>query len=114
MREANVVSKLEHISMHGIECTCKKQWYTTATLGLVILGLMIFVLTNSRKLKLFRGHMFLNAVEIMLSISDTQYYVPVKLCRTVESIHLFKITGRLTPEQIILKRKILWNIIEID
>ena len=30
------------------------------------------------------------------------------------SIHLFKITGKLTPEQITLKRKLLWDIIKID
>ena len=75
---------------------------------------MIFVIMNVRKLKLLSGHMFSNAVKIMLFISDTQYYVPVKLQRTVGSIHLFKITGKLTPEQITLKRKLLWDIIEID
>ena len=75
---------------------------------------MIFIMTNIRKIKLFRGHMFSNAVKIMLFISDTQYYVPVKLCRTVGGIHLLKITGKLTPEQITLKRKLLWDIIKID
>ena len=30
--------------------------------------------------------------------SDAQYYVPVKLCRAAGSIHLFKITGKLTAE----------------
>ena len=39
----------------------------------------------------------------MLSISDTQYYVSIKLCRTAGSIHLFKITGTLTPENVKLK-----------
>ena len=92
---------------------CKIQWYTIVTLGLVILGLMIFVITNVRKLKLLRGHTFPNTVKIMLFILDTQYYVPVKLCRTTGSIHLFKITGKLTPEQITLKRKLLWDIIVI-
>ena len=81
------------------------QWYTIVTLELVILGLRIFVIVNIRKLKLFRGHMFSNAVKIMMLILDTQYYVPVKLCRTVGSIHLFKLTGKLTLEQITLKRK---------
>ena len=43
----------------------------------------------------------------MLIISDAQYYVPVKLCRTTGSIHLFKPTGKLTPEHIKLKGNIL-------
>ena len=50
----------------------------------------------------------------MLFISDAQYYIPVKLCRTAGSIHLFKITGKLTPEYTELKRNIIWDIIEID
>ena len=50
----------------------------------------------------------------MLFISDAQYYVPVKLSRTAGSIHLFKITGKLTPEHVKLKRNILWDVIELD
>ena len=69
-------------------------------LSLSILGIVIFIILYARKLKLFRGQLFINAVKIMLFISDDQYYVPVKLCRTVGSIHLFKITGKLTPEHV--------------
>ena len=50
----------------------------------------------------------------MLLLSDAQIYVPVKLCRTAGSIHLFKITGKLIPEHVKLRRKILWNVMEID
>ena len=38
-----------------------------------------FIVINVRKLKLFRGHLFSNAVKVMLFISDGQYYIPVKL-----------------------------------
>ena len=100
--------KKEHVSiMHDIECTCKIQWYTIFMLSLSILGLIAFIILNARKLKLFRGHLFSNAVKIMLFISDALYYVLVKLCKTTGSIHLFKITGKLTPEHIKSKRKIL-------
>ena len=68
---------------------------------------MIFIILNTRKLKLFRGHLFSNAVKIMQFMSDAQCYVPVKLCRTAGSIHLFKIIGKLTPKHIKLKRNVL-------
>ena len=58
--------------------------------------------------------MFSNAVKIMLYISDTHYYVSIKLCRTAKSIHLFNITGTLTPENVKLKRNIIWDVIELD
>ena len=31
--------------------------------------------------------MFFNAVRIMVLVSDVQYHVPIKLCKTAESIH---------------------------
>ena len=47
-------------------------------------------------------------------ISDIQYYIPVKLCRTAGSIHLFKITGRLTIDKVRLKKHYVWDILDID
>ena len=58
--------------------------------------------------------MFSNAVEIMIFISDVQYYVPIKLCKTTGSIHLFKITGTLNSENIKLNRSYVWDTLEID
>ena len=50
----------------------------------------------------------------MLFISDVQFYVPIKLCKIAGSIHLFKITGMLKPENVKLKLNYIWDIIEID
>ena len=50
------------------------------------MGIVIFITLKSRKLKLFRGHLLSYTVKVMLFISDVQYYVPVKLCRTAGSI----------------------------
>ena len=45
---------------------------------------------------------------------DVQYYVPIKLCKTTGSIHLFKITGTLNSENIKLNRNYVWGTLEID
>ena len=87
--------------------------YTIVILGLTVLGIILFIVINTRKLKLFRGHLFSNAVKVMLFISDSQYYIPLKLCRTAGSIHLFRITGKLTPKYIELKRNVIRDVIEI-
>ena len=50
----------------------------------------------------------------MLFISDIQYYVPVRLCKTADSIHLFKITGRLSTDKVKLNKHYMWDILEID
>ena len=58
--------------------------------------------------------MFSNAVKIMIFISDVQYYVAIKLCKTTGSIHLFKIIGALKPENIKLNQNYIWDTLEID
>ena len=50
----------------------------------------------------------------MIFISDVQYYVPVKLCKTAGHIHLFKIIGMLKPENIKLNQNYIWDTLEID
>ena len=64
---------------------------------------------QSRKSNLCGGHTFSNAVKIMIFISDVQNHVPIKLCKTAGSIHLFKITGALIPENIKLNKKIIYG-----
>ena len=73
-------------------CNCTSQFYIILALGISIIGLVIFVILQVRRIKLCRVQLFLNAVKIMLFTSDVQYYVPIKLCKTMGSIHLFKIT----------------------
>ena len=41
-------------------------------------------------------------------------YIPIKLCKTSGSIHLFKIKGVLKPGDIELNRNYLWDILEIN
>ena len=50
----------------------------------------------------------------MLFILDTKYYVPIKLCKIARNIHLFKITGTSTSENVKLKRNKILDIMEID
>ena len=50
----------------------------------------------------------------MLFISDTQYYVPVKLCRVAGSIHLFNLVGNLTSEHVTLKRNSILGALKLD
>ena len=58
--------------------------------------------------------MFSNAVKIMIFISDVQNYLPIKLCNTACSIHLFQIMGMLKPENIKLNTNSVWDTLEVD
>ena len=69
---------------------------------------------HSIKPKFCRGCTFSNAVKIMVFISDVQNYIPIKLCKTAGSIHLFKITGMLKAENIKLNTNYIWDTLEID
>ena len=52
--------------------------------------------------------------KILLFISNTHSYVPIKLCRVARSIHLFRIRGRLSPEHVKIKKNWIWDVVEID
>ena len=82
---------------------------TLAYIGmtLTLLSMAIVILLHYRKSKFCRGHRFSNIVKIVLFISDVQHYIPIKLCKTSGSLHLFKVTGTLTPEDIKLNRNYL-------
>ena len=40
--------------------------------------------------------------------------MPIKLCKTAGSIHLFKIKGALKSQDVKLNRNYLWDTLEID
>ena len=93
---------------------CTSQWYTISALTLMIIGLIIYIFVTAQKCTIFRRRLYSNTVTVMLFFSDVKQYVPVKLCKTTGSIHLFQIYGQLTTDQITLERKYLWDVIKID
>ena len=93
---------------------CTSQFYIILALSIAIIGLVIFVILQVRRIELCSGHLFSNVVKIILFISDVQYYILVKLCKTASSTHLFKITGKLTPDKVKLNKHYIWDILEVD
>ena len=93
---------------------CAAQWYTIVVLTLMILGLIIYIFATTQKCTIFRRRLYSNTVTVMLFFSDVKQYVPVKLCQTVRSIHLFQTCGHLALDQVTLERKYLWDVIKID
>ena len=76
---------------------------------------MLYLVTNKlRKPSFFKGHLFSNNTKILLFISNTHSYVPIKLFRVARSIHLFRIRGRLNSENVKLKKNWIWDLLEID
>ena len=82
-------------------------------IALTLLSMAVVILLHYRKSKFCRGHRFSN-VKIVLFISDVQHYIPIRLCKTSGSLHLFKITGTLTSEDIRLNKNYLWDTLEIN
>ena len=89
---------------------------TLAYVGIIltVLSMIIVIFLHDRKSRLCKGYRFSNVMKIMLFISDVQNYVPIKLCKTSGSIHLFKIKGTLKSKDIKLNRNYLWDTLEIN
>ena len=80
----------------------------------ITLGMLYLVTNKIRKSSFFKGQLFSNNTKILLFISNTHSYIPTKLCKVAGSIHLFRIRGRLNPENVKLKKKWIWECLEID
>ena len=95
-------------------CICKQNWFIIGLLMLILLGITYVVINKIRKSYLFKGCLFSIMTKVMLFIPNTNSYIPIKLCRMAGSIHLFRIRGRLTIENVRFKRNWIWDILEID
>ena len=93
---------------------CTAQWYAIAALTVLTILLIVYICLSNQKCAMFKRRLYSNTVTIMLFFSDIKQYVPVKLCKTAGSIHLFQIYGQLDPNQIILEKNCLWDMIKID
>ena len=108
------IKAVEAADVSDMLCTCKTQWYIMGMLTIITLGMLYLVTNKLRKSSFFKGCLFSNNTKILLFISNTHSYVPIKLCRVAGSIHLFRIRGRLNPENVKLKKNWIWNVYEID
>ena len=106
--------KAEDIENENHKCEYIAQFYIIFAFSIVIICLIIFAILRVRRVKICRGQLLSNVVKIMLFISEVQYYVPVKLCKTAGSIHLFKITGKITTDKVKLNKHYIWDILKID
>ena len=106
--------KAEEIRDENYKYIFISQFYVILASSVVIIGLLIFTVIQVRRIRLCTGQLFLNVVKIMLFISDVQYYILVKLCKMAGSIHLFKLSGKLTIDKVKLNKHYIWDILEID
>ena len=92
----------------------KEYWIITTWLSLILLGVLFLTIEKLYRMPIFRKYCYSNTIKIMIFLSDIKSYVPIKLCKTSGSIHLFKLTGSINKENITLHKNTLWDIMEID
>ena len=92
-------------------------------INLMIVTLMAFVklrksrifkgrlFSNTIKVKLFvKGRLFSNTIKVKLFVVDNHCYIPLHLYKLAGNIHLFKLLGILTKENLVLKKNWIWEI----
>ena len=97
-----------------IEAIDKEYWIIIIWLSLILLCVLFLTIEKLYRMPIFRKYHYSNTIKIMLFISDIKSYVPIKLCKTSGSIHLFKLTGSINRENVTLHKNTLWDILEID
>ena len=83
---------------------------------LTILNLVIVVSLLLRKITksiMFWGQPFSNMVKVKLFLSDTKSYISLDLNQSAGNMHLFKLMGELSPNDVVLKKNWIWDVLEI-
>ena len=89
-------------------------WIIIVWLSLILLCIMFLTIEKLYRMLIFRKYRYSNTIKIMIFLSDIKSYVPIKLCKTSGSVHLFKLMGSIYRENITLHRNTIWDIMEID
>ena len=92
----------------------KEYWIIIIWLPFILLCVSFLTIEKLYRMPMFRKYCYSNTIKIMIFLLDIKSYVPIKLCKTSGSIHLFKLTGSINKENITLYKNTLWNIMEID
>ena len=92
----------------------KEYWIIITWLSIILLCILFLTIEKLYRMPMFRKYHYSNTIKIMLFIPDIKSYVPIKLCKTSGSIHLFKLTGSLNKENITLHKNTIWDVMEID
>ena len=97
-----------------VETIDKEYWIIIIWLSFILLCVLFLTIEKLYRMAIFRKFHYSNTIKIMIFFSDIKSYVPIKLCKTSGSIHLFKLTGSINKENITLHKNMLWYIMEID
>ena len=108
------IKTVEAADVSDMLCTCKTQWYITGMLIIITLGMLYLVTNKIRKSSFFKECLFSNNTKILLFVSNTHSYIPIKLCRVARSINVFRIKGRLNLENVKHQKNWIWDVLEID
>ena len=89
-------------------------WIIIVWLSLILMGIMFLTIEKMYKMPIFRKYQYSNTIKIMMFFSSIKSYVPITLCKTSSSIHLFKLMGSIKREDVTLHRNTIWDILDID
>ena len=91
-----------------------EHWIIIAWVSLILMGIMFLTIEKIYKMPIFRKYQYSNTIKIMMFFSNIKSHVPIKLCKTSGSIHLFKLMGSINREGVTLHRNTIWDILDID
>ena len=75
---------------------------------------VVIILVKIKKSRIFQGQFFSNMVKIKLFLADTELYVPLELNKLAGNVHLFKLTGELSLDNVTLKKNWIWDVLEVN
>ena len=115
-----LISTIALQRIRGMEALSRDRQVQNCNSGLLkilmILNLVIVVSLLLRKIKksiLFWGQPFSNMVKVKPFLADTMSYVLLNLNQSARNLHLFKLMGELSPNDVILKKNWILDVLEV-
>lgn len=101
-------------STEEITCTCKTTWVSIFLILVLNSMIIIYLIIKARKLKVLHGDEYANSSCLYLFFSNSQYYIPIKICKLNGNMLMLKLNGQLAFEKINLQHNALWDVLEFD
>ena len=94
---------------------CTAQWYMIAALTMLTILLIVCICLSNQKCAMFNRRLYSNTVIIMLFFFRCQAVCSSKIIQNQQAVFIyFRYMDNWIPNQIILEKNCLWDMIKID
>ena len=111
---AEALSAFDAPTSDEAKLVCQDPWVSLLVTIITIVGILVYIYKNCRRLELLRGFKYHNHCDLYLFLCHDCYYVPLKVRQTDGHLHMFTMTSPLCPNSVTLQKHLAWDVLHIE